>query len=598
MRQPDVSALANASRELLSQGDPVGAERVLSPVFNQLKLDPSVLHLMGLIKQAQNQLEAAERHFRAAIAYSFSQGEYYNDLGVVLQARGAYDEAAKVFRAALALMPGAPIVRVNLVQCLIARGDYAEAEAEARGFIASRPGPDGWSLLAQVQRSMERHEDALASAATALNLAPQERNLRFNHAVALERVGRVKEALEQYQRLALKQIDTPDLALAYARALYADNQKQEAENVLQQSVLQFATVTALHNHLARMRALRGEGPNAAASMEAEILRRPGDIGLRMACADALHRAEQPNKALRVLEEALAVAPDTPALLTAYGVVLEELNRPKEGLAALRRALALTREKRLGQRNLLSTLLRAGEPEEALRLAQGLRKDDPHEQYLIACEATALRLLNDPGYRALYDYERLVRSYEIPAPRGFFTAENFNASLADTLRLQHRAAHPLDQALHNGTQTPRNLLAFEEPNLRAYIGAVDIAIRDYIGRLSSDDPMGARRSDRYRFNALWSVRLSDGGFQHNHVHDRGWISSAYYVALTPAAQTRDNRAGWLKLGEPNRAPANCGPEALVEPKVGTLILFPSYMWHGVVAFAGAERLSLSFDVTPA
>ena len=50
MKTMDVSALALAARELLNRGDPVGAERVLSPVFNDLKLDPSVLHLMGLIK--------------------------------------------------------------------------------------------------------------------------------------------------------------------------------------------------------------------------------------------------------------------------------------------------------------------------------------------------------------------------------------------------------------------------------------------------------------------------------------------------------------------------------------------------------------------
>jgi tetratricopeptide (TPR) repeat protein len=301
----------------------------------------------------------------------------------------------------------------------------------------------------------------------------------------------------------------------------------------------------------------------------------------------------------VLEEALARAPDSPALLTAYGIVLEELNRADEGLLSLRRALALTRDKRLGQRNLLSTLLRTGQADEALRLARGLRQDDPDEQYLVACEATALRLLGSPIYREIFDYERFVRSYEIPAPRGFFTAENFNASLADVLRAQHRNnAHPLDQTLDHGSQTARNLMSLEEPNLKAFVAAVDIAVRDYVGRLRSDDPVGRRRSDRYRFAALWSTRFTDGGHQPNHVHDRGWISASYFVALSPNEKARDPHNGWLKLGEPNRPPENCGPEAFVEPKVGALILFPSYMWQGVVPFEGDERLSLAFDVTPA
>jgi Flp pilus assembly protein TadD len=598
MKQLDVSALALAARQLLNRGDPVGAERVLSPVFNDLKLDPSVLHLMGLIKKAQNQLDAAELHFRSAIAYSFDDGQYYNDLGVVLQARGAYDEAIKVFRAALALTPNAPTVHVNLVQCLMTRGDLSDAERETRAFIANFPGPEGWTLLSQVQRAMDRNQEALASAAEALRLAPQVRGLKLSHAQALERVGRNTEALEIYERLGMHELDTPELALSLARGLYAAGRKEDAQSVLEQGIAQFPGTIALHNTLARIRALRGDGDKAAAAMEAEISRQPQDIALRMACADALHRSGFHAKAAHVLNEALALAPDAPALLTAYGIVLEELNRADDGLTVLRRALALTKDKRLGQRNLLSTLLRAGKADEALRIVRGLREADPDEQYLIACEATALRLLGDPAYRALYDYERFVRSYDIPAPRGFFTVENFNASLADVLRLQHRNANPLDQTLHNGTQTGRNLLGLEEPNLRAFIGAVETAVRDYVGRLRADDPVGQRRGNRFRYASLWSMRLTDGGFQPNHVHDRGWISSSYYVAYDPAPRPREPRAGWLKIGEPNRPPPDCGPEAFVEPKVGTLVLLPSYMWHGVIPFEGNERLSLSFDVIPA
>jgi hypothetical protein len=299
-----------------------------------------------------------------------------------------------------------------------------------------------------------------------------------------------------------------------------------------------------------------------------------------------------------LEQTLSVAPDSPQILTAYGIVLDELDRPDEGLIALRRVMALMPKDRSAKRNLLSTLLRANRPDEALSIARTLRADEPYEQYLIACEAMALRMLGDSGYRKIYDYERFLRSYEIPAPRGFFTPENFNASLADVLRLQHQVnAHPLDQNVVNGTQTGRSLLTLEEPNLRAFLGAVDAAVHDYAGRLDLHDPVGRRRTDRCRFTGLWSTRLRDKGAQANHVHDRGWISSAYYVALTPNEKPRDPRSGWLKLGEPNRPPPGCGPEAFVEPKEGLLVLFPSYMWHGIIPFEGDERLSLSFDVAP-
>ncbi len=126
------------------------------------------------------------------------------------------------------------------------------------------------------------------------------------------------------------------------------------------------------------------------------------------------------------------------------------------------------------------------------------------------------------------------------------------------------------------------------------------MRDYVSRLqpNANDPVGRRRRDRFRYLSLWSVRLADGGHLPNHVHDRGWISSAYYVSVLPSEKRGNPHAGKLKFGEPNRPVASCGPERFVEPEVGQLILFPSYMWHGTVPFEGQERLSMAFDVIPA
>lgn len=595
----ETSPLINASRELLAKGDAVGADRVLQPLFERMKSDPAVLHLMGSIKKAEGNLGEAERHFRAAISHALSEGTYYNDLGVVLQARGAFEEAVRVFRASLALMPQATAIRVNLIRCLLASGDAAQAEREASSYVSADPGAEAWTLLYQIHRTQGRDAEALNSAAAALKYEPTKRGVRYNYATALERVGRGGEALEYLERLARQELDSPDLALSLMRAVYAAGRKEDAEAVAEQALKLFPGAAAIHTAYARMRALAGARENCVAHMEAAIKQRPRDLSLRLACADALHRAQCLPKALAVLEEALKLAPDAMPLLTAQGIVLDELDRPRDGLKPLRRVCEIAPDARASWRNLLSTLLRAGLADEALRVARTLRKDEPEEQYLIACEVTALRVLGEPEYQRWADLERLVRSYELPTPQGFFTLQNFNASLADTLRQQHRAnAHPLDQYVHNGTQTGRNLMSVEDRHLRAFFSAVDNAVRDYVTRLraSPNDPVGQRKREGYRFASLSSLRLSDGGYQPNHVHDRGWISSAYYVAVA-GAEKREARAGALKFSEPNRPIRGCTPEKFIEPRPGLLVLFPSYLWHGTVPFAGSERLSASFDVVP-
>lgn len=595
---PEASALANASRELLNAGDAVGAERVLAPVFQQLQTDAAALHLMGLIKRAQNQLADAERCFRRAIAQSFNEGGYYNDLGVVLQAQGKYEEAIRVFRAALALTPKSATARINLVGCLVESQQLAEAEREAQAFVASHPGAESWTLLGRVQRAQDRHVDALVSAQTALKYGPQLRGLRYNYATALERVGRAEEALDIYEKLARQDLDSPDLAVSFARALYAAGRKKDAEAIAERGVQLWPGSSSVHATLARMRWLRGEGEKSVAMLEEAIKQRPTDLSLRLTCADALHRAQAPQKAVAVLDEALRLAPDAVPLLTAMAVVLDDLDRSQDALKLLRRAAELNPDSRTSKRNLLSTLLRAGNPDEALKLVRELQAEDPDEQYLIACETVALRMLGDPAYAQLCDYDKLVRTYDIQPPRGSFTIENFNATLSDLLRTQHRTnAHPLDQQVVEGTQTGRGLLTLDDPNIKSFIVAIDAAVRDYIKGLPEEGPAGRRRGKHYRYGGMWSTRLTAGGWLANHVHDRGWVSAVYYSALLPAEQPKDTRNGWLKLGEPNRPPPGCGPEKFLEPKPGQLVLFPAYIWHGTIPFEGAERLSAALDVQP-
>lgn len=600
MRQPDASALANAARELLSQGDAVGAERVLAPVFDQLRKDASVLFLMGLIKKAQNKLDEAERHLRSAVAYSLSEGTYYNELGVVLQLKGETKEALKYLRAALALLPAAAAIRVNIVRCLMADGEPAEAEREARAYVAANPGAESWTLLGQVQRAQDHDADALVSAEAALKHAPKARGVRYNYATALERVGRTSEALDIFEQLSRQGLDTPELALSCARGLYAAGRRDEAEALAEGALSYFPSAIPIHAALARMRWLRGLGESSTALMEAEIARSPRDLGLRLACADALHRGKHFTKALAVLDQAVRLAPEAPQLLTAYGVLLDELERPRDGLKVLRRAAELTNGAPAARRNMLSTLLRAGEPDQALRISRELQQEEQDDQYLIACETTALRMLGDARYKELCDYDRLIRVYELAAPRGYFTVESFNATLADVLRPQHVSnAHPLDQFVHNGTQTGRSLLNWDERTIKVFMAAADEAVRDYIKAFDGDEghPLKRRRGKHYRYTGLWSTRLGSEGYLANHVHDRGWLSSACFVALMPAERPRDPRAGFLKFGEPARPPAGCGAERWVEPKPGSLVLFPSYFWHGTVPFEGSERLSISFDVAP-
>jgi uncharacterized protein (TIGR02466 family) len=94
---------------------------------------------------------------------------------------------------------------------------------------------------------------------------------------------------------------------------------------------------------------------------------------------------------------------------------------------------------------------------------------------------------------------------------------------------------------------------------------------------------------------WSVRLGKEGFHVNHVHPEGWISSAYYAEVPSEVADTEAKSGWIKFGEPRFPVPGATPEKFVQPRVGTLVLFPSYMWHGTMPIHGDEpRMTVAYD----
>jgi hypothetical protein len=119
---------------------------------------------------------------------------------------------------------------------------------------------------------------------------------------------------------------------------------------------------------------------------------------------------------------------------------------------------------------------------------------------------------------------------------------------------------------------------------------------------SDDeihPLLRRKKSTFEYSASWSARLHDQGFHTNHYHPKGWISSAYYVSLPDAITDDGSKQGWIKFGEPHfDAKLKTPIHRAIRPRVGRLVLFPSYMWHGTVPFhSGQSRTTIAFDVVP-
>jgi hypothetical protein len=248
-------------------------------------------------------------------------------------------------------------------------------------------------------------------------------------------------------------------------------------------------------------------------------------------------------------------------------------------------------------------LAAGEAEAALAIAEALHESDPCDGQALAMTADAQRMLGDPRYHELLDYQQLVRAELIDVPPGWTSLDAYLSELVADLERSHTLhAHPIGNSLRGGSQIQLVPQDSSFASIRAFPQAVDGAISRYVQAIGfGDDPMRRRNTGRYNLGGIWSVRLRPHGFHVNHYHPQGWISSACYLRLPPSLEGRGGE-GWLKLGEPAFPTSPpLGPEYYLKPQPGLLVLFPSYMWHGTVPFSGAPantRVTIAFDVVPA
>ena len=580
---------------------------------------------------------AAHDQLRGVVETHPDYAEAQRLLGGVTLMLGDVAGAERILRHAIELDPDWTPTLTTLGELLLGSGRHAEAETFLqRAATAKQPDPHAAQVLARYYNDRKQPARALAILAPfcARDKIPAE--LIVQHVAALVALGRSGDAIAWSRNLLARSPDNPAAEQALATALQAANRHDEAEGIVRHALehgRRNATLcytharslialgaynraeTALrdclrlepqhidaHGDLAKLVWTRtGDGGQATEAIDKALQTFPNNDALWAAKAAVLQGAGDVRAAYACLAARIACPQVPPALHVRAGLAALEFD---SRLALERAECALrTAPNDPAARTLqVAAMLGVGDARGALRTCEALRLESPDDQYLIALQTTAWRMLGDERYAPLCDYPDLVVAYKLEAPSPWTNLADFLDELKHDLGRMHDAfVHPLlFQSLRHGTETIGDLSRNEKPSIRALFRAFDAPIRDYIARMGTgDDPLRRRNTGAYHFNGSWSVRLCTDGFHQNHVHPRGWISSACYIELPEAMRGVDSREGVLTFGEPGiLTTPRLSSQHDVRPTRGTLVLFPSYFWHGTVPFSGEQtRLTVAFDAVP-
>lgn len=479
------------------------------------------------------------------------------------------------------------------------RPDLAFARLQA---VIDDPGAphEAIRLCASALRQLGRNTAACPLLERVVTANPTSAVAEHNLAAALGDIGDVVGAAQAAQRAIGKGGKAPETWLVLGRALQGLGRLAEAESAYRESLRIRPGQIEARRDLAQLIWMRTSDAVAAmapfettdvpASLQEPLIALGASALLDMVDARSsyewlvpfLRRGSGPRQHLAAARAAGDF--DPPLALSHARLALQAAPEAPEARLAV-----------------VTALLGCGHVAEALPLLDTHLEAAPFDQYAIALRYTTWRVLRDSRALTSSDFSHLVRGYDLTG----FSRRTDRASWmmeagAGLGRLHAFQAHPFDQSVRTGTQAPIDPRWARNPVLDEVFAALTAPVEAYISAMTGQrDPMSLRRSAAgWEMSGAWSVRLRAGGRHTDHIHPKGWVSSALHVVLPPPNPDAP-RAGWLRFGAVRLGVGLDLPaEHWVEPSPGRVVLFPSWMWHGTEPFTGdGERLTLAFDVQP-
>lgn len=361
--------------------------------------------------------------------------------------------------------------------------------------------------------------------------------------------------------------------------------------LLEEFVGQHPQNATAHRYLSELQSEAGAQERSTDNYLSAIEKFPTDRVLRLSYWDTLVRSGRHAQALEAMEATKALFGDD------RRYALLKLNIANHiGLKSLASQLL----DQLGDRPdtrlpRAQFLLQMGQVDDAGRRLEDLLAAEPDNVSAWAMIEVIWRMLADPRHEWLIGSRRLFDVLEMQLS----TTEL--RGIADALRRLHLGrSQPIGQSVRAGTQTSGQLFLRSDPEIMRLMGAIEEAAGRFVRGLPPVDalhPVLKFRDTALTYGPSWSVRLTEQGFHAAHFHPGGVWSSACYIAVSDNEDVSD-RAGWLELGRP---PPELGsdlePLAVLQPKAGRLVLFPSFLFHGTRPFQGEERLTVAFDLVP-
>lgn len=202
LRDGEPGAAALLATLLLQQGRYAEAAALLEPLAESAPDDAELAVNLSVALRRSERAEAALQAARRACTLAPASVSAWNARGLAALELQRTDEALGAFAAGLALAPGHPALTLHHAHALRRGGRNADALPQYEEAVRRAPDLlDGWRGLADAQAALGRLDAALRSREHAVRLAPHDREVALEHAVAVLQAGNPAAAATLLEQL-------------------------------------------------------------------------------------------------------------------------------------------------------------------------------------------------------------------------------------------------------------------------------------------------------------------------------------------------------------------------------------------------------------
>ena len=461
-------------------------------------------------------------------------------------------------------------------------------------------------------------------------MAEHHQTLTIQQAIDLaaqhHKEGRLSQAETAYQRILESDPNQPIALHLLGVVAHQTGKNDVAVDLITRAIAIDPDLAEAHSNLGTALRDLGKLEEAVTSYHKALALKPDYADAHNNLGNALKDLGKPEEAVASYHKALNLTPDLAEAHNNLGNALRDLGKPEEAISSYQKALNLKPDYVNAHNNLGLALRELGRLEDALQIFESI--DTPE------CYAHVLECLFALGeYDKFYEKQTAsARNNEIntrvaainafashqlnrsdphpfcPTPLKFVRvcepldgvddADGFLRDLMDDLKSREAIWEPPGKTTRHGFQTMSNLFKKPYGRLVELDRIIKDTIENYRFEFSSENCDFIKLFPKTLTLSGWFIRLIKGGHQAEHIHSGAWLSGIFYLQMPKCT---DQEEGSIELGlwgYDYPILNKSYPKNRFYPKNGSIILFPSSLFHRTIPFhSDEERMSIAFDLRP-